>query len=121
MTFLDRRVILSGTLSGLFFALPAAVLQRTVFDAGPARALMVFVVFFAGALAGYAAARPRPERALQHGAAAGVLTFVGAQLVYIIASRSFSNPLGIIAFALVFASLGTIGAWVAVSSPRNRT
>ena len=81
---------------------------------------MVAVVFFAGALAGYAAARPLPDIALAHGAAAGVMTFLGSQLVYLIATRDFSNPLGIILFALVFASLGTIGALVAVSR-RGRT
>jgi hypothetical protein len=47
------------------------------------------------------------------------VTFCGAELVYLIATRDFSNPvsllLGIILFALVFASLGTIGAMIAVS------
>jgi len=44
--------------------------------------------------------------------------------VYLIATREFSEPavllLGIVLFALVFASLGTIGAMVAVSRG-NRT
>ena len=115
MTFLDRRVVIAGTISGLFFALPAAILQRTVFQDTAFAGVMVAVVFFAGALAGYGAARPQPRNALAHGAAAGVLTFVGAQLVYLIATRNFSNPLGMILFALVFASLGTIGAFVAVA------
>jgi hypothetical protein len=92
----DRRSILVGAFNGLFFALPAAILQRTVFSA-----------------------RPLPPRALPHGAAAGVVTFCGAEIVYLIATRDFSEPLGlllgIILFALVFASLGTIGAMVAVS------
>lgn len=120
MNVIDRRVILSGAFSGLFFALPAAILQRTVFADTAFAGVMIAVIFFAGALAGYAAARPRPQNALAHGAIAGVLTFVGAQLVYLIATRDFSNPIGIILFALVFASLGTIGALVAVSR-RTRT
>ena len=114
MNLIDRRVVLSGALSGLFFALPAAILQRTVFADSAMAGVMVGIVFFAGALAGYGAARPQPPNALAHGAIAGVLTFVGAQLVYIVATRDLSNPLGIIMFALVFASLGTIGAMIAV-------
>ena len=112
---IDRRVVLSGAVSGLFFALPAAILQRTVLAGTAFAAVMVGVVFFAGALAGYAAARPRPRNALAHGAAAGVITFLGAQVVYLIATRDFSNPLGMVLFGLVFASLGTIGAFVAIS------
>jgi len=120
MNVIDRRVIISGTLSGLFFALPAAILQRTVFNSGPMQLLMTLVVFFAGALAGYGAAKPLPKNAYAHGAAAGVLTFVGAQIVFIIATREISNPFGTILFALVFASLGTIGAIAAVSTAAKR-
>jgi putative membrane protein (TIGR04086 family) len=115
----DRRSILVGAFNGLFFALPAAILQRTVFSGTALAGVMLAIVFFAGALAGYAAARPLPPHALPHGAAAGVVTFFGAEIVYLIATRDFSEPLGlllsIILFALIFASLGTIGAMVAVS------
>ena len=115
----DRRSILVGAFNGLFFALPAAILQRTVFSDTALAGVMLAIVFFAGALAGYAAARPLPPHALPHGAAAGVLTFFGPEIVYLIATRDFSNPLGlflnIVVFALVFASLGTIGAMIAVS------
>lgn len=125
MSAFDRRALIAGAISGLFFALPAAILQRTVFDTGPAHAIATGVVFFAGALAGYGAARPRPPKALQHGAAAGVITFIGAQLVFMLATRDIANPgatlIGIIFFALVFASLGTIGAWVALASPTADT
>ncbi|MFM8860915.1 MAG: TIGR04086 family membrane protein [Acidimicrobiia bacterium] len=114
MNVIDRRVVLSGAVAGLFFALPAAILQRTVFADSAMAGVMVGVIFFAGALAGYGAARPQPPNALAHGALAGVITFLGAQLVYLLATRDLSNPLGIILFALVFASLGTIGAMVAV-------
>ncbi len=119
MTTFDRRVVLIGAFNGLFFALPAAILQRTVFSDSALGSVMLGIVFFSGALAGYAAARPLPPRALPHGAAAGVVTFLGAQIVYLIATRDFSNPigllLGVVLFALIFASLGTIGAMVAVS------
>jgi putative membrane protein (TIGR04086 family) len=115
----DRRAILVGAFNGLFFALPAAILQRTIFSGTALAGVMLGIVFFAGALAGYAAARPLPPRALPHGAAAGAITFLGAEIVYLIATRDFTNPLGlilsIVLFALVFASLGTIGAMVAVS------
>ena len=115
----DRRSILVGAFNGLFFALPAAILQRTVFSGTALAGVMLGIVFFAGALAGYAAARPLPPRALPHGAAAGAITFLGAEIVYLVATRDFTNPLGlilsIVLFALVFASLGTIGAMVAVS------
>lgn len=116
---LDRRVVLIGAFNGLFFALPAAILQRTVFAGTALAGVMLGIVFFAGALAGYAAARPLPPHALPHGAAAGLITFLGAEAVYLIVTRNVSSPvillLGIILFALVFASLGTIGAMVAVS------
>jgi len=119
MTTFDRRVVLIGAFNGLFFALPAAILQRTVFSDSALGSVMLGIVFFSGALAGYAAARLLPPRALPHGAAAGVVTFLGAQIVYLIATRDFSNPigllLGVVLFALIFASLGTIGAMVAVS------
>ena len=116
---LDRRVILIGAFNGLFFALPAAILQRTVFSGTAMASVMLAIIFFSGALAGYAAARPLPPHALPHGAVAGLITFLGAEVVYLLATRNFSSPivllLGIVLFALVFASLGTIGAMVAVS------
>ena len=119
MGMFDRRVILIGAFNGLCFALPAAILQRTVFSGTALAGLMLAIIFFSGALAGYAAARPLPPHALPHGAAAGVVTFLGAEVVYLIVTREFSQPavllLGIVLFALVFASLGTIGAMVAVS------
>lgn len=119
MNVFDRRVLMVGAFNGLFFALPASILQRTVFSGTALASVMLGIIFFSGALAGYAAARPLPPHALPHGAAAGVITFLGAEIVYLIATRDFSNPvsllLGIILFALVFASLGTIGAMVAVS------
>ena len=119
MGVIDRRVLLVGAFNGLFFALPAAILQRTVFSGTALAGVMLGIIFFSGALAGYAAARPLPPHALPHGAAAGVITFLGAEIVYLIATRNVSSPvvllLGIILFALVFASLGTIGAMVAVS------
>jgi len=119
MGVFDRRVLLVGAFNGLFFALPAAILQRTVFSGTALAGVMLGIIFFSGALAGYAAARPLPPHALPHGAAAGVITFLGAEIVYLIATRNVSSPvvllLGIILFALVFASLGTIGAMVAVS------
>ena len=124
MAMFDRRVILIGAFNGLCFALPAAILQRTVFADTALAGLMLAIIFFSGALAGYAAARPLPPHALPHGAAAGVVTFLGAEIVYLIATREFSNPavllLGRVLFARVFASLGTIGAMVAVSRG-NRT
>jgi len=119
MGMFDRRVIFIGAFNGLCFALPAAILQRTVFSGTALAGLMLAIIFFSGALASYAAARPLPPHALPHGAAAGVVTFLGAEVVYLIATREFSEPvvllLGIVLFALVFASLGTIGAMVAVS------
>jgi putative membrane protein (TIGR04086 family) len=114
MTTFDRRDVVAGAVSGLCFALPAAVLQRTVFDDTAMAAVMLVIVLFAGALAGFAAARPRPPLPLRHGALAGVVTFVGAQVVYVVAARQVPHPIGLVLGALLFASLGTIGAYVAV-------
>jgi hypothetical protein len=125
MKAFDRRVVLIGAFNGLFFALPAAILQRTVFSGSALAGVMLGIIFFSGALAGYAAARPLPPHALPHGAAAGVVTFCGAEAVYLLATRDFSDPisllLGIILFALTFASLGTLGAKVAVSRGARTT
>ena len=119
MGVFDRRVLLVGAFNGLFFALPAAILQRTVFSDTALGSVMLAIIFFSGALAGYAAARPLPPHALPHGAAAGVITFLGPEIVYLIATRDFASPIAlllkIILSALLFASLGTIGAMVAVS------
>jgi hypothetical protein len=70
---LDRRLVVAGAVSGLFFALPAAVLQRTVFDGS---------------------------------------AWAGAMLAVV--TREVPNPIGIVFAGLLFASLGTIGAYVAV-------
>jgi putative membrane protein (TIGR04086 family) len=114
MSTLDRRTVTAGALSGLFFALPAAVLQRTVFEGTAMAGVMLAIVLFAGALAGFGAARPLPSQPLVHGAAAGLVTFVGAQIVYVLAAREIPHPVGLIFGALMFSSLGTIGAYVAV-------
>jgi putative membrane protein (TIGR04086 family) len=114
MSTLDRRTVVAGAISGLFFALPAAVLQRTVFENTAMAGVMLAVILFAGALAGFGAARPRPPKPLVHGALAGLVTFAGAQIVYAIAARQVPHPIGLIFGALMFSSLGTIGAYVAV-------
>ena len=114
MNIFDRRVVLSGAISGLFFALPAAIAQRTVFADAPMNGIMLSIIFFAGALSGFAAARPMPLHALMHGAASGFVTFLGPQAVYLIATKQFPNPLALIFGGLMFASLGTIGAYIAI-------
>ncbi|HEY6531630.1 MAG TPA: TIGR04086 family membrane protein [Acidimicrobiales bacterium] len=114
MNHYDRQAILYGAVCGLFFALPAAVLQRTLLDDAPWSGLMLVVVVFAAALAGYAAARAVPPNPLKHGALAGAITFLGPQIVYVIAAREVPNPIAIVFGILLFASLGTIGAYVAV-------
>ena len=114
MNHYDRQAIAYGALCGLFFALPAAVLQRTLLDEAPWSGLMLVAVVFAAALAGYAATRALPPNPLKHGALAGAITFVGPQSVYVIAARELPNPIAIAFGLLLFASLGTIGAYVAV-------
>jgi len=114
MSTFDRRVVVSGGIAGLVFALPAAVLGRTVFENTAMAGVMFAVVLFSGALAGYGAARDLPPQPLMHGAAAGLVTFVGAQVVYLIAARQVPHPIGLVFGALLFSSLGTIGAYVAV-------
>ena len=114
MSVLDRRVVVSGAIAGLCFALPAAVLQRTIFEDTAMAGVMLAIVFFSAALAGYGAARPLPPKPLVHGALAGLLTFVGAELVFVIVARELPHPLALIFGVLLFSSLGTIGAYVAV-------
>ena len=118
MSALDRRVLLAGILNGLFFALPAAVVRQAV-GPGIVASIMLGIVLFSGALAGYAAARSLPERAFMHGAIAGAITFVGAQLVYTVWTRTFPNPIALAFWLLAFASLGSIGAYVALWRAAN--
>jgi hypothetical protein len=120
MSALDRRVLLAGIVNGLFFALPAAVVRQAV-GPGLVASVMLGIVLFSGALAGYAAARSLPERAFLHGAIAGAITFLGAQLVYTVWTRTFPNPIALAFWIVSFASLGTIGAWVAVSQASTNT
>lgn len=119
MRTLDTRVLVSGAVAGLFFALPAAVLRQALGADSLLSSVMLGVVLFSGALAGFAAARPRPPQALLHGAIAGAITFLGAQLVYTLWTRTLPNPIALVFWLLSFASLGTIGAWVAVSRASN--
>ncbi len=114
MTVLDRRTVVAGAVAGLCFALPAAVLQRTVFEGTAMAGVMLAVITFSGALAGYGAARALPPQPLVHGAVAGLVTFLGAEVVYLIATREVPHPIGLVFGALLFSSLGTIGAYVAV-------
>jgi putative membrane protein (TIGR04086 family) len=119
MKTLDTRVLVSGIVAGLFFALPAAVLRQALGSDSLLSSVMLGVVLFSGALAGFAAARPLPRQALLHGAIAGAITFLGAQLVYTLWTRTRPNPIALVFWLLSFASLGTIGAWVAVWKASN--
>lgn len=117
----DKSTLLYGAASGLFFALPAAILQRTVFEDSIFALLMLGVIFFAGALAGFGAGRVAESNAVPHGAGAGVITFLGAQIVFSLSSASVPNPIGVIGFALLFASLGIMGAYVALAQKGKQT
>jgi len=114
MSAFNREVVVAGGVSGLFFALPAAVLQRTVFEGTAMAGVMLVVVLFSGALAGFGAGRSRPPKPLVHGALAGLVTFAGAEIVYLVAARQVPHPIGLVFGLLMFSSLGTIGAYVAV-------
>ncbi|MCD9622420.1 hypothetical protein [Rhabdothermincola salaria] len=118
MSVLDRRVLLAGILNGLFFALPAAVVRQAV-GPGLVASAMFGIVLFSGALAGFAAARSLPDRAFMHGAIAGAITFLGAQLVYTVWTRTLPNPIALAFWVLAFASLGSIGAYVALWRAAN--
>lgn len=113
MTGLDRRVVVAGAVAGIFFALPAAILQRTVFSGTAWGGLMFAVVLFSGALAGFGAGRSAAAHTLRNGAAAGALTFVVAEIVYLVVRPTVPNPIGLVFGLLLFASLGTIGGYVA--------
>lgn len=119
MKVIDRRVLVAGAVAGLFFALPAAVIRQAAGGDSWLSPIMLGVVLFSGALAGFAAARPLPPRALMHGALAGAITFLGAQLVYTLWTRTVPNPIALTFWLLSFASLGAIGAWVALWRAAN--
>jgi putative membrane protein (TIGR04086 family) len=118
---IDRRSLVSGIITGLFFALPAAVVQRIVGTDSVVAQVMLVVILFSGALAGFAAARMQAPAPLQHGAIAGAITLLGAQLVFSIWSRSFPSPIALAFWLLAFACLGTIGAWLALWSAQQQS
>lgn len=120
MSTFDRRAVLAGVVAGLFFALPAAVVQRLAGSGSALSPIMLAVIVFSGALAGFGAARPGPRMPLMHGALAGALTFLGPQVVFSLWTRELPNPIGLLLALMTFASLGIIGAYVAVSSAANR-
>jgi hypothetical protein len=117
----DRRSLVSGIVTGLFFALPAAVVQRIVGSDSVVAQAMLAIILFSGALAGFAAARLQPPSPLQHGAVAGAVTLLGAQLVFSAWSRSIPNVVALVFWLLAFACLGTIGAWLALWNEQQRS
>jgi hypothetical protein len=117
----DRRSLLAGIIAGFFFALPAAVVQRAVGSDSIVSNIMLAVIFFSGALAGFGAARPLPPSPLVHGAVAGAITLLGAQVVFSAWSATLPNPIALAFWLVSFGSLGTLGAWVAVWSAGNRS
>ena len=123
MSALDGRAVGAGIVTGLFFALPAAVVQRIAGSGSVIAQIMLAVILFSGALAGYAAARSGPPSPLLHGAVAGAITLLGAQLVFSAWSRSLPNPIALVFWLLSFACLGTMGAWLALwnAQQQNRT
>jgi putative membrane protein (TIGR04086 family) len=118
---IDRRSLVSGIITGLFFTLPTAVVQRIVGTDSVVAQVMLVVILFSGALAGFAAARMQPPAPLQHGAIAGAITLLGAQLVFSVWSRSFPSPVALVFWLLAFACLGTIGAWLALWSAQQQS
>lgn len=112
---IDTRVVLAGVLAGVFFAIPAAIVRQVVGDDSWVASALFGVILFSGALAGFGAAKPLPANALLHGAAAGAITLLAAQIVGTVWTRTLPNPIALVFWLLSFASLGTIGAWVAVA------
>jgi len=118
---LDRRAVLAGVLTGLFFGLPAAVIQQVAGSGSLLAQIMLGAILFSGALAGFAAARSLPPSPFVHGAIAGALTLLGAQLVFSAWSRSFPNPIALVFWMGSFACLGAMGAWLALWSANQRS
>ena len=104
---------MAGAVAGLFFALPAAILQRTVFSGSAWGGLMFAVVLFSGALAGYGAGRAASAHTAAQRRRRRRGHLRGAELVYLIVRPTVPNPIGLVFGLLLFASLGTIGGYIA--------
>jgi putative membrane protein (TIGR04086 family) len=114
---LDTSAILVGAGSALAVIVPVVVIARLVVvddDVGATGQYLFAALILTCTLAGsIVAGRREPSAPFLHGALAGLLVFVVAQVVSSIVAGEFPNPVAFVFFALVFMCLGAIGGFVA--------
>jgi putative membrane protein (TIGR04086 family) len=113
---LNTQAILQGAGVALAIIVPVVIIVRLVAgdDDVDATWQYVFVAFVLAATAFGAAVTGRRERStpLMHGAMAGGLTFLVAQLVSSVAQGDVPNIFALVFFTLAFMCLGAIGGFL---------
>ena len=116
MRDIDWRAVGTGVVAALALALPAALIGAIVVDDESNNGVFVFfLVIMAGMLfGGFVAGSKRRDTPLTHGALAGAVAYVIAQvitvLVRLLGGTDLRSPVVYVFNALLAASLGIVGA-----------
>jgi putative membrane protein (TIGR04086 family) len=122
----DVRAVLVGAAVALVLVVPVVVIARLIVGdddvASPWPFIFAAYVLGATVFGTAIAGRRAPDAPLLHGALAGLVTFVVAQLISSVARADFPNVVAFIFFAIAFMCLGAIGGFAAsaVTSRRRR-
>jgi putative membrane protein (TIGR04086 family) len=120
---LDLPAILVGALVSLGIIVPVALIARLAAGGDDVSSgwNAAFTVLIVGAtiVGSGVAARRQTETPMIHGAAAGVLTYVAARLVSIIASGDVPNVIALAFALIVFAAIGAIGGFLVAAFGRT--
>jgi putative membrane protein (TIGR04086 family) len=123
----DRRAVLAGAQLGVLVAAGAIVVAQAItsFTEGDANIPLYFFMLGGLGAGGWVAARRRPESPLTHGTLAA-LSALGVLIVVITAlrvalGRELADPVSLIFHALMAATAGIIGGFIAVMRPGRPT
>jgi putative membrane protein (TIGR04086 family) len=116
----DRRAVIAGAQLGLLVAAAAIVVAQAItsFTDGDANIPLYFVMLGGLGAGGQVAARRRPESPLTHGTLAALSAL--AVLILVITAlrlalgRELADPISLVFHALMAATAGIIGGYIAV-------
>lgn len=117
MSTVNVRAVLIGAGVALALVIPVVLVARVVVGDDDVAAgwqyLFAGYVLLSTLVGAAVAGRREPATPLFHGALAGLVTFVVAQVVSSIARAELPNLFAFVFFAVAFMSLGAIGGFVA--------
>lgn len=123
----DRRAVLAGAQLGVLVAAGAIVVAQAIssFTDVDANIPLYFVMLGGLGAGGGVAARRRPESPLTHGTLAAVsalgLLIVAITAIRLALGRELADPISLVFHALMAATAGIIGGFVAVMRPGRST